>query len=362
MSNVDVASRLRATAEQHGDHLALRAGEHALTYAELDARVTAAAGGLQHLGVARGDRVALLLGNVPAFPEAYFATQRAGGAVVPMNPELAGPEIAHVLRDAGARVVVAGAEHAERVRAVAAEIDAVEHVLVAGGAPTPGAVEAADGVAVARWSDLVDAHHPLAEVERTADGLAAIVYTSGTTGRPRGAMLTRGNLLANQEQSLAGRFRISADDAVLLVLPLSHIYAMNVGLGTCVRVGATMVLAERFDPVASLEAIERDGVTIILGAPQMYIAWLNTPDVHEHDLRRVRLAISGAAPLPDWVFRRFADEFGIEIEEGYGLTEAGPSVTSNSMADRPRPGSVGLPLPDLELRVVDAAGQDVRAR
>ncbi len=358
MTNVpDVASRLRATAERFGDNVALRWRQHTLTYAELDARVSAAAAALQHLGVGRGDRVAILLGNVPAFVEAYFATQRAGAVAVPLNPELAGPEVAHALRDAGARVCVTGTVLAGTVCGLAPEVELLSHVLVAG--TVDALPQAPPPVEVVGWRALLEAGHPLEEIERHRDDLAAIVYTSGTTGQARGAMLTRGNLLANQEQSLAGRFQITADDVVLLVLPLSHIYAMNVGIGTCVRVGATMLLAERFDPVASLQAIVEHRVSIILGAPQMYIAWLNTPDTQDYDLSHVRLAISGAAPLPDWVFRRFAHEFGITIEEGYGLTEAAPSVTSNSMAPRPRPGSVGLPLPDLELRLVDAAGRDV---
>jgi long-chain acyl-CoA synthetase len=159
---------------------------------------------------------------------------------------------------------------------------------------------------------------------------------------------------------------------VLLVLPLAHIYALNVGLGACIAAGATMLLVERFDPAETLQAMADHRATVVLGAPPMYIAWLEgghvgaragpgAPDGDEAHpgFAAVRLAVSGAAPLPVQVLSRFADATGITIEEGYGLTEASPSVTANSFADSPRPGSVGLPLPEVELRIVDESGHDV---
>ena len=344
----DVAARLRATAREVPDRVALAWQDQVVTYRELDARVDAAAAGLQHLGVRPGDRVALLLGNVPAFVEAHFGALRAGATVVPLTLGLAADEVAHALADSGASVLVMAAVVADELVDVAIELDVT--VLVA------GAEEAPPGAS--RWRDLLDAAHPLAPVERHDDDLGALVYTSGTTGRPKGAMLTRGNLTANQDQSLAGRFRVTGDDVVLLVLPLSHIYALNVGLGVCVRVGAAMVLQERFDPTGSLDVIDRRGVTIVLGAPPMYVAWSQTPGIEDHDLSSLRLCVSGAAPLAEATIDRFRELTGLTIEEGYGLTEAGPSVTSNSMAPEPRPGTVGMPLPDVELRLVAPDGTD----
>ena len=343
----DVAARLRATAEQAPDRIALAWHDQTVTYGELDARVDAAAGGLQHLGVQPGDRVAVLLGNVPAFVEAYFGALRAGATAVPLTLGLAPDEVAHALTDSGASVLVVAAVAADDVVDLGLELDVT--VLVA------GADEAPPGAS--RWRDLLDEAHPLDPVERHDDDLGALVYTSGTTGRPRGAMLTRGNLTANQDQSLAGRFRVAADDVVLLVLPLSHIYALNVGLGACVRVGAAMLLQERFDPTTSLDAIEQYGVTIVLGAPPMYVAWNNTPGVEERDLSSLRLA----SPAPPRCRSRSSNASATDrahVEEGYGLTEAGPSVTSNSMAPVPAPGTVGMPLPDIDLRLVQPDGSD----
>lgn len=347
----DVAARLRDTAADAPDRIAIAWQDRTVTYGDLDARVDLAAAGLQSLGVAPGDRVAVLLGNVPAFVEVYFGALRAGATVVPLTLGLAADEVAHALTDSGARVLVVAAVAADELVDVAVELEVT--VLVA------GADEAPPGAT--RWRDLLASDHTLEPVQRHGDDIGAIVYTSGTTGRPRGAMLTRDNLTANQDQSLAGRFRVTADDVVLLVLPLSHIYALNVGLGACVRVGAAMVLQERFDPTTSLDEMERRGVTIVLGAPPMYVAWNQTPGIEARDLSNLRLCVSGAAPLPVHVLDRFREITGLTIEEGYGLTEAGPSVTSNSMAPEPRPGTVGMPLPDIELRLVAHDGDDVAA-
>lgn len=347
----DIAARLRETAHRAPEHEALVWHGQSITYGELNDRVDAAAGAFQHLGVTAGDRVAIVCGNVPAFVEAYFATHRCGAAAVPLNPDLTPDELRYVLADSGARVCVAAAAVADLLVPFVAELDDLDHLVAvsAGGLPPE----------VAEWRQLLAAGHGYREVARDLDDLAALVYTSGTTGRPRGAMLTRGDLYANQDQALAGRFEIGADEKVLLVLPLSHIYALNVGLGGTVRAGATVVLAERFDPAGSLQAIAAHAVTVVLGTPTMYLAWLNLPDAAPEQLRSVRLATSGAAPLPADVFHAFADRFGLVIEEGYGLTEAGPAVTSSTVAPAARARSVGWPLPGVELRLVDDHGLDV---
>jgi long-chain acyl-CoA synthetase len=192
------------------------------------------------------------------------------------------------------------------------------------------------------------------------DDLACLPYTSGTTGKPKGAMLTHGNLMANLEQMHRVPLLSEAEtDVVLLVLPMFHIYALNVSLGLTFRVGATAVLQERFDPVASLDAIERHHITVVFGAPPMFVAWLSTPNVESRDLSSVRLAVSGAAPLPGPVLDDFRRRLGVTIWEGYGLTETAPGVTSNAMGAEAKPGSIGKPLPDIELRLVDEQGDEV---
>jgi long-chain acyl-CoA synthetase len=347
--SVDVAARLRRTAAERPDHLALVWAGGSRSYGELHERVESGTAALQQLGVRPGDRVAVVLGTTPAFVEVAAAVLRTGACLVPLLPGLAPDELRHALLDSAAQVAVVGPERGRELQELRGELPQLRHLLSAD----------IDLDGVPAWEQQLADAGPATRVERSPDDLAALVYTSGTTGRPRGAMLTRGNLAANQDQSLAGRFEVGPGDVVLLVLPLAHIYSLNVGLGACITAGATMVLVERFDPVETLETIAREQVSVVLGAPPMYVAWLESGRLPDADLGSVRLAVSGAAPLPVPVFERFAEVTGVQIEEGYGLTEAGPSVTANSMGPAPRPGSVGLPLPGVELRIVDDGGDDV---
>ncbi len=344
-SLLGIEGRLVETAVRTPDRPAILWQGRTLTYGELDRRVDAAAADLQSGGIGVGDRVAIQVGNVPAFVEAYYATQRIGAVAVPLSIALAPDEVAHALADSGAGLFVVAGSVADAMVEVALELDLV--VIVAGD-------EVPDGIR--RWADVAAGDAKPAPVEVGDDDLAALVYTSGTTGRPRGAMLTRRNLRANQDQSLAGRFQVTGEDVALLVLPLSHIYALNVGLGACVRVGGTVVLQERFDPIGSIEAIQRHGVTILLGAPPMYVAWDALPTLPDGAFASVRIAVSGAAPLSVRTLESFRERTGLVIEEGYGLTEASPSVTSNTMAPVARPGTVGHPLPDVEMRLVELGG------
>jgi long-chain acyl-CoA synthetase len=173
-------------------------------------------------------------------------------------------------------------------------------------------------------------------------------------------MLSHGNLLANLNQQMGiPDARVTADDVLLLALPLFHIFGLNVTLGLVVMNGATGVLVERFEPIQVLKLIQDRRVTVLFGAPTMYSTWVNTPGAEQYDLSSVRLAISGAAPLPAEVLSSFKDIFGVEIYEGYGLTETAPTLTSNRMASAPRPRSIGSPLPDVELRLVDEEGHEV---
>jgi long-chain acyl-CoA synthetase len=359
---VDVAARLRRTAGERPDHLALIAHDQRITYGELHARVDAATGALQARGVGPGDRVAIVLGTTPTFVEAAAAILRAGAVMVPLLPGLAPDELRFALADAGVGIAIVGPERLEDVAGLRDRLPDLAQVFAAG-VPDDAIAALPDGpVPITSWAtactEAAEAGEP-ARIDRRPDDLAALVYTSGTTGRPRGAMLTRGNLAANQDQSLAGRFQVNADDVILLVLPLAHIYSLNVGLGAAITAGATMVLVERFDPDDCLDAIEEHSVSVVLGAPPMYVAWVGGHALERTDLGSVRLAVSGAAPLPVPVITRFRQLTGITIEEGYGLTEAGPSVCATSMADRPIPGSVGKPLPGVEVRIVDDDEQDV---
>ncbi len=311
------------------------------------------AAALRGLGLEPGDRVALVLGNVVEFVISYFGALRAGQVVVPVNPSYTPREISHLLNDSGARLAVVARSHLEAVAEARAGSPALETVLTTGSEPVEGVLPLAPLLAAAA----ADAF----PVTGGGEELAVLLYTSGTTGSPKGAMLSHRALLADLRQvAEITPPVVSADDVVLLVLPLFHVFGLNSGLGMVAAAGATGVLLERFDPSQALDEVIRQGVSVVLGAPPVYVAWSLLPQVSEA-FAGLRLAVSGAAPLPPEVVRRLLDLTGRFIFEGYGLTEASPTVTSTLMSEVPRPGSVGRPVPGVEVRLVDAGGVPVDA-
>jgi long-chain acyl-CoA synthetase len=348
---MNVADLVRETARRLPDKAALVFQDAPVTYAQLDAEIDKAAAGLAALGIKPGDRVALLVHNVPHFVYAYYGTLRAGGVVIPLNTMLTGEEIAYILADAQTRVVIAAEPFAPAVDGLRETLPMLSHVVIAGTRAPVGAMT---------WEQMTSHGSTPPAIEPKPTDLAALPYTSGTTGKPKGAMLSHANLLANLEQMSGVPMLAEAEnDVVLLVLPLFHIYALNVILGLTMKVGATALLMERFDAGQSLGALERHKVTVLFGAPPMFIAWVNTPGIERYDLSSVRLAVSGAAALPGAVLEEFRRKTGITIWEGYGLTETAPAVTSNAMGDVAKPGSIGKPLPGVEVRLVDEDGTDV---
>ena len=337
--------------EQHpGDHVALVCQGRPLTYGALRAEVAAMRGALVGLGVTPGERVAIVCGNGPGFVVAYLATLGIGAVAVPLNPASPGPELATQAAAVEAGVVLVAPTAAAAWAAVpAADVPSVRLVVAVDGASVPGALD----------GDELRDHAPAPIVERAADDLAVLVFTSGTAGAPRAAMLSHGNLLANIAQAQSNSVRIEAADVVYCVLPLHHIFGLNVVLGISLAVGASVVLVQRFDPDTAIETIRERGVTIVPGAPPMWVAWagLDTP---ADSFAGIRLALSGAAKLPDEAARLMRERFGVVVNEGYGLTEAGPSVTSSAGLPL-RPGSIGKVFAGMEVRLVDESGDDVLA-
>jgi long-chain acyl-CoA synthetase len=338
-----VADLVRSAGRTAGGSTAFVAPGTTLTWSQVDDLVDATAAGLLRLGLVPGDRVALHLGNVPDFPVGYFGALRAGLVVVPVNTGYTAEEIGHLLRDSGARALLTSPAG----RSLTAELAPVEHLVVAGG-DGPGSLTALQA-------------GPYEPVPSGAAGedLAVLLYTSGTSGRPKGAMLSHRALLANLEQaSRVDPAVVVPGDVVLLVLPLFHVYGLNAALGMVARQAATGVLVERFDPVETLADLRRHGVTCLVGAPPMYLAWSMLPELREA-FAGVRLAVSGAAPLPAEVLHRVLDATGHPVFEGYGLTETAPALTSTLMSEVAVPGSIGRPLPGVELRLLDDAGHEV---
>jgi long-chain acyl-CoA synthetase len=320
-----------------------------MTYADLDETVGRAAAGMRSAGVRRGDRVALMLPNVPQFVVAYFAVLRLGAVAVPMNVLLKSPEVAHQLRDSGARLMVVWAavarEAADGVRAV----DAGLPVYMAGG-PADGDLP--------RFEDFAQ-QAPEPEIEPTdPQDTAVLIYTSGTTGRPKGAELTHIQLYMCAD--IGGRtFGVREDDVVCAALPLFHAFGLSCSLNTVMRFGATASLVPRFDPETVLKDIERNRITVFEGVPTMFFALLRYPGLADHDTGSVRVAVSGGAAIPGPVLEEFERRFGAVVLEGYGLTETAATACFNRSVRERRVLSVGKPLWGVQVRVMSDDGREL---
>jgi long-chain acyl-CoA synthetase len=341
---------LASTLDPHPDGAtALISRGRPTDYGTLRAQVAGLRGGLTGLGLETGDRVALVCANNWYFVANYLAILGIGAVAVPLNPLSPPREIERELAAVGARALVVGPSGRTTAAGIdRARVPALEFVIHAEGHATDGVVA---------LEDLLSAE-PTPIVERAPDDLAVLMFTSGTAGSPKAAMLSHGNLLANIDQVLGLRADGgSPDDVGFGVLPMFHIFGLNVVLGTALRAGAAVLLVERFDPTSAVEAIVRHGVTVLAGAPSMWGAWASMPGLDADAFASVKIATSGAARLDPFVAETVRTRFGVEIGEGYGLTEASPVVTA-SIGLPWRPGSVGAPVDDLEVRLVDLDGQD----
>jgi long-chain acyl-CoA synthetase len=332
------------------DHVALISRGVETTYGQLRDQVARVRGGLAGLGVGQGDRVALLCGNGHYFVETYLAALGLGAAVVPLNPQSPAPEIEREIATVGAAIVMIEPAAAAAWAGVDAKvIESVRHVI------TTEPTEA--GVAGLHFEALLAAE-PTDIVEVESDALAALIFTSGTAGSPRAAMLSHGNLLANIEQGQSAAARINFDDIVYGVLPMFHIFGLNVVLGFSLANGAAVVLVPRFDPSTALDTIRQRKVTVVPGAPPLWVEFSHCDDAPADSFASVRLALTGAAKMPEEATRRLQQRFGLQLAEGYGLTEASPVVTSS--AGLPiKVGSVGKVMDGITVRLVDASGDDV---
>jgi long-chain acyl-CoA synthetase len=316
-----------AAAARRPGHPALLTPSSTLTWAELDDRVGEAARRLVLLARPH-DRVAIVLGNTVDFVVTYFGTLRAGRVAVPLNPGYTADELDYAIGDCRAAVVVA--DEAERAKLRSS---------------TPASVPPELGTATGELPEV------------SAADLAVLLYTSGTSGRPKGAMLTHAALAANHDQLDAiAPAVIGPDDVVLLAMPLFHAYGLNTGLGSVAHHAATGVLVDRFDPAASLAVIAERAVTVTIGVPGMYTAWARQPGVATA-LTSLHTAVCGAAPLTPADAAHFSATTGKNILIGYGLTETAPVLTTTAVSDRTKAGSIGRPLPGVSLRLRSGAGE-----
>ncbi len=340
---LNLASIVTESAAQAPDSPAVRLGGTELTYAELDQRSARLATLLREQGLQQGDRVGVMLPNVLEFPISYYGVLRAGGIVVPMNVLLKRREIAFYLEDSGAELLLAWHGFAEEAR---------------GGGGDAG-VELIE-VAPESFAAMLAEHEPTSELADTGeDDTAVILYTSGTTGKPKGAELTHLNLSRNADVASRTTCEIEAGDVVFGGLPLFHSFGQTVGMNATFKVGACLALAPKFDPGEALETIQRDGITHFYGVPTMYGALLHHPERESFDTSTLRTCITGGASMPVEVLRGFEQAFGAIVLEGYGLSETSPVSSSNHPDKERKPGSIGTPLEGVEMKVVDEDDNEV---
>lgn len=321
------------------------------TFADLEARSARVAAHLAGRGVGKGDRVALLSPNCSEFAEAYLGIVRAGAVVVPVNCLLNPKEIAWILNDAGARALVYHPVLAESVAAFRPAVEGLEFALSLG----EPAADSDTG-----WEAVRAEPGAVPEVAfAPGTDLAAILYTSGTTGHPKGAMLSHRNLVANTH-SIREAVRLEPGrDRLLVVLPMFHAFAATVGMLTPLLHGLAFIPVPRFEPDMVVGAIGRHGATIFLGVPSMYSLFLRLPEGAEQRFASLRLCVSGGAAMPVEVMRRFEERFGLPVYEGDGPTECSPVTCLNPLDGVRKPGSVGVPVPAVAMRIADDEGADV---
>jgi long-chain acyl-CoA synthetase len=346
----NLATILTETAAAAPGSPACRLGGTTTTYRQLDEQSGRFAAGLRDAGLTPGQVVAIQLPNVPQFLTAYFGALKAGLIVLPLNPLLMTPEIEYHLTDSGAAIVIGfGGMHAEVSRACQ-QVGVPLYLVRSSPDPLPdGTRDVSELIATGPLDE------PGGEVlPRTADDTAALVYTSGTTGKPKGAELTHFQLYMNCTIA-GGLFGARSDDVTLAVLPFFHVFGLSSVINVTVRHGACLSVVPRFTPAAVLEALAGDRCTIIAGVPTMLHA-LAQQDITGRDLSALRVAVSGGASLPEDIMRTFEDKYGIEVLEGYGLSETASSCSFNRPGDR-RVLSIGKPLWGVTMRVGDSADQ-----
>jgi len=339
---VNLAEILSDSARRDPEQIAVKLDDFELGYALLEQAAMRVAGLLRARGVGVGDRVAIMLPNVPYFPACYFGALQAGAIVVPMNVLLKQREVTFYLGDSGATVLFVWHGFAAEAEPAAAAAGC-ECITV-----VPGEFE-----------QLLFGAEPVDESsDREPSDTAVLLYTSGTTGTPKGAELTHANLLRNCQASHA-LFDLGGGAVILGALPLFHSFGQTCAMNATIFSGGLLTLVPRFDPVKVLEVIDRDRVQVFQGVPTMYGAILHVPDRERYDTSTLALCASGGAAMPVELLRGFEAAFGCKILEGYGLSESSPVASFNHPYRERKAGSIGTPIEGVEMKVVDAEDGDL---
>jgi len=329
--------------------LATLCRDSALTYAELHGLTNRLANSLTTLGVGPGDRVAVMLPNGPDFIVAYYATLRLGGIVVPINTLLREAEVCYELQDSEAKVLIVWEGVAEEAMRAFARAPACRYCLVAGERIPEGA-HSLQGLLSGAWPSFEPCH-------REGQDTAVILYTAGTTGQPKGAELTHDNLSSNTLATIT-LMGLRPDDVVMAALPLHHSFGQTCCMNAALAAGATLSCMAEFSATEMLERFSRERITVFAGVPTMYY-YLTRRVGEAAPVHNLRLCITGGAPMPIWILHEFEKRFGVTVLEGYGLSETSPVASFNVRGQPRKVGSIGVPIPGVQMRIVDEAGQEL---
>ncbi|MEH7414328.1 fatty acid--CoA ligase family protein [Neobacillus drentensis] len=360
---MNLSDQLQETAKKFADKPAYYFMGQQSTYAELEAAIQKFASGLEKLGLKQGDHIALLLGNSPHFVISLYGALRLGVTVIPVNPIYTADEIGYILKNGDVKAVVAldlALPLAEKMHTL---LPKVEHYIFCESKPNSLVQSELERLTV--HPKMKSFTQVIASGEQSfqaptleEDEVAIILYTSGTTGKPKGAMLTHKNLYSNAKD-VGDYLKMNQDDRVVTVLPMFHVFCLTVALNAPLLSGATLLIAPKFSPNEIFSLIKDHKATVFAGVPTMYNFLYQYPDGNPDDLGSLRLCISGGASLPVALLKNFEKKFNVLISEGYGLSEASP-VTCFNPLDRPRkPGSIGTSILRVENKIVDELGQDV---
>lgn len=353
-----IGETLRVQAKRRPDSEAVVFGSTRLTYAALHARSQAIEEQLQQLGLKKSDRVGVLYPNAPDFIPIFFAVVSIGAVVVPINPMLKSSEIAHILSDSGARAVIAHEKLRAEVDGALTQLDALEWLIVgteSGNAPLSAVPDDLRKV-VSLTSRLTPEHDvkPSCQLDPAID-LALLVYTSGTTGKPKGAMLTHNGMMSVFPFNIFSSLDFKESDRIIGLLPMCHIYGIGALVCTPMAMGSTVVIMAKFEPASALKCLEQERITIVPGVPAMYQFMLMEYDKNKVDLSSLRYCLSAAAPVSPELLERIHNDFGAQVVEGYGMSETAGGGTCNPPGSGKR-GSIGKAIPGVSLSIIDDDG------
>jgi len=351
---LNLAVLLEQSTRRDPGKVAVILDDYRLRYAELNGAANKVANALVRLGVRRGDKVALMLPNTPHFPICYYGILKAGATVVPLNVLFKQNEVQYHLEDGDAVALIAWEGFLGEAAPGFRKAETCHNLVVVQAPGSSAALpEGAHG-----FNQLLAENPPTFDTVQTQPSdTAVILYTSGTTGRPKGAELSHFNMFFNAMVSSEKLFSIGPDDVLLATLPLFHSFGQTCVMNVTMFLGATMTMLPRFDPVKAMEVIQRDKVTLFAGVPTMYFYLLNHPEAGGYDMSSLRRCVSGGSAMPVEVMHAFNKKHNVQIMEGYGLSETSPVASFNHL-DRPaKPGSIGTPIWGVEMRVVDPEGK-----